>query len=115
MWEELLTNPRVQGAIAFVLAAIIAWLFKVVVDHKKLLKVIAALCALIFAEEDKNLSNAKKNKEVSEAFKKSVDDETIKTTKKKFGTIENAVHWTYQKVAKPLVKTGIVGLIDRIR
>lgn len=111
--SDLLTNQNVQYVIAIALAALIGWLTKKAIDYKKLMPIIVAICALIFKEEEKQIDNWQKTKEVADVIAKEAP-ELANKARDRWGSVTNAVDWTYKNIAKPLVGSGIVGWIRKL-
>jgi uncharacterized membrane protein YraQ (UPF0718 family) len=112
---DLITNPTVQTVLAILIAALLGWILKKTVEWQKVKTIIQLIIALCLEEEGKQRTNEQKTLDVAKIIDRNLDEKSRSRLHKWGGTTIQAVSKAYKKFAKPLVKSGLFRLIDKIR
>lgn len=104
MFNEIILSPQVQVAIAVVLAIVLGTLIKRKIDYNRILPIIVFIIDLITKAEQSEVSGAAKKSMVINDIDRLLPKDDKKTLIDKFGSIANAVQWTFDKFNQPFFK-----------
>jgi hypothetical protein len=104
MFNEIILTPQVQVALAIIIAIVLGALIKKKVDYNKILPIIVFIIDLIFKAENSGVSGTAKKAMVIKDIDRLLPKEDKNKLIDKFGTIANAVQWTFDKFNQPFFK-----------
>ena len=104
MVNEIILSPQVQAAIAVIIAIVLGAFIKRKIDYNRILPVIVFIIDLIFKAENSGVSGTAKKAMVINDIDRLLPKEDKNKLIDKFGTVANAVQWTFDKFNQPFFK-----------
>jgi hypothetical protein len=104
MVNEIILSPQVQAAIAVIIAIVLGAFIKRKIDYNRILPVIVFIIDLITKAEQTAVTGAGKKSMVINDIDRLLPAKEKEKLIDKFGSIANAVQWTFDKFNQPFFK-----------